>query len=71
MNPRPNRRPSSSRRGRHRKPRTCYPPFATRLIRLWRARIQAARTVPSRPAREITIEVRRRERTWLGRRGDV
>jgi hypothetical protein len=63
VNPRLNHpRPRPSHRGRHRRTRrTCYPPFALTLTRLWRARQLASRDLPYRPARQITLEVRRRE----------
>ena len=67
MNRRTHRRyPRASYKGRHRRPaRTCYPPFAVTLARLLpRDPDPVDPGVRTRPAREITLEVRRRERAW-------
>jgi hypothetical protein len=66
VNRRTHRRyPRASYKGRHRRPaRTCYPPFAVSFARLLVTRILPTREFRTRPAREITLEARRRERAW-------
>ncbi|HEV2640085.1 MAG TPA: hypothetical protein VGX23_33430 [Actinocrinis sp.] len=57
--------------GRHRRPRTRYLPIAVTIARRLRIRRLTAPQVPIRPAREITLEARRRERAWRERGRDV
>lgn len=57
--------------GRHRAGRRS-PAFAVKFARRLRARkLPSARGVPYRPAREITLEIRRRERIFRERGRDV
>jgi len=53
-------------RGRHRRCGWRSPAFAVKIARRMRARCLAARDLPYRPARQIAIEVRRRENARIG-----
>ncbi|MBR7830762.1 hypothetical protein KDK95_30950 [Actinospica sp. MGRD01-02] len=57
--------------GRHRRSSWRAPAFAVKVARRLKARRIAARSLPYRPARQIALEVRRREGERLGGRWRV